>query len=484
MASSTTTLLPASVYPWVNGLTNGTYWSLGVNRTVTWSMADYAGVGWNASVAGPVIDSVLSKFSEVANINFSYAGYSTSPFVSSANMVFVETTKAAYLGMSEALAWAYFPNEPLADNLVKLYGFTAIQYPNSAGDVWLNMARPEIYASSESPGSTFYFTLLHEVGHALGLKHPHDDGATGRPTFSNLGISLLDNQLITIMSYDEATTLASWYAGFGLPSSTGYPSSLMPMDVVALQSIYGPNVNTRTGNNIYRLYNDSSVDTMWDAGGIDTISASDSYFGWYVNMDAGFGGYRLSFATPIDFLGRTETGNFVFNAENIQGSNYHDILVGDGIGNVIDGGGGDDWIIGGAGNDLISGGAGNDIIDGGAGEDVIAGGDGADIISLNGNDSASGGRGYDFFCITGKGNYIITDFSPAEDRIVFDSYGTKYSNISQLISGVKSISNANGDMSVTLSDGENIKLVGCANSNIFVDFFYDVSGAIHNLIGV
>lgn len=483
MASSTYSLLTPSSDPWVNGLTNGTYWSLGSNRTVTWSMADFAGDSWNASVAGPVIESVLSKYAEVANINFSYIGYSSAPGISTANMTFVETSLAAYMGYSGALAWAYFPNEPLADYMVTFSGATATQYPNSAGDVWLNASLPEIYLSPLDPGSTTYFVLLHEVGHALGLKHPHDNGLTSRPTFDQLGISLLDNQLLTVMSYDEATSVASWYSSYGLPSSIGYPSTLMPMDVIALQSIYGPNLSTRSGNSLYSLYNDSSVETYWDAGGIDTLSAADSSFGWYVNMNIALGNYRIALATPIvDWWGNSETGKFFFNTENIQGSSYQDTLVGDAVSNIIDGGSGDDLIAGGAGADSLSGGYGNDIIDGSEGDDIIAGGYGNDILALGGNDSATGGLGGDVFCITKNGNYTITDFNPYEDLIIFDSYSTPHKSLSMVLGDVTYFSNANGDINVTFGDGTTVRLVGCAYANINVDFFYNVIGAIENLM--
>lgn len=469
MATSTDTLMPIPADPLVAGLTNGTYWSFWLDRTVTWSMADFAGEGWNTAVAGPLIASVFSQYAEVADINFSYTGYSSAPWTSTANITFVLTSYADYLGHPNDLAWAYFPNQALTDYLT---GITGTQYANSAGDVWLNNLNPEIYLSALTSGSELYFALLHEIGHALGLKHPHDDGYTGNPTFAQLGLSMLDNQLLTIMSYDEASSIASWYGAFGLPSPIGYPSTLMPLDVIAIQSIYGANEATRSGNTLYPVYADSVIETYWDAGGTDTISAADSSFGWNINMEGAWGDYRIALATPID--GEiTETRKFFFDAENLQGSNHDDVLTGDSADNIIDGG---------AGADIITGGQGDDILDGNTGDDVIYGGWGSDILVLEGNDIASGGFETDYFCFTAPGHYLITDFNPDEDWLIFDSYSTGHTNLSLLLSNLTRFSDAGGDINFALNDGTTVQLVGCANADISIGFYYDIVGAIQELM--
>ena len=52
-------------------------------------------------------------------------------------------------------------------------GYSYLPNPSdSAGDVWLNAGLAATRLASFEPGSLGYFTLLHEIGHALGLKHP------------------------------------------------------------------------------------------------------------------------------------------------------------------------------------------------------------------------------------------------------------------------------------------------------------------------
>ena len=70
-----------------------------------------------------------------------------------------------------------------------------------------------------SPGSSRYETLLHEVGHALGLKHPFE----GDPQLADH----LDNDNHTVMSY----------------TNTGIKQRLGPIDVDALRKLYGKPVN-------------------------------------------------------------------------------------------------------------------------------------------------------------------------------------------------------------------------------------------------
>jgi serralysin len=105
-----------------------------------------------------------------------------------------------------------------------------------------------------APGGQGYETLLHELGHALGLKHPFEDGAT-LP-------SAQDNSSNTLMSYTSAG---------------GNHSTYSPYDVAALNWLYGGDglrgalgINSTTGGRYYTGTNTN--DTLQGGGGNDTLN--------------------------------------------------------------------------------------------------------------------------------------------------------------------------------------------------------------------
>ena len=93
--------------------------------------------------------------------------------------------------------------------------------------------------------------------------------------------------------------------------------------------------------------------------GIDTADYSASSLAVYVDLAQNFG-----------HLGDAN-GDTFDSVENITGSAYNDLLVGNSEWNTINGGDGLDEIAGGAGNDTLDGGRGNDIMSGGTGQDVF-----------------------------------------------------------------------------------------------------------------
>jgi serralysin len=115
-------------------------------------------------------------------------------------------------------AWGYYPS-PIPEG----------------GDVWVSNASG--WYDNPIKGSYGYATFIHETGHALGLKHPHEiEGAFGAMPLAR------DTLEYTVMSYRS-------YAGAS--STTGYtngdfdyPQSLMMEDIRAIQQLYGANFST------------------------------------------------------------------------------------------------------------------------------------------------------------------------------------------------------------------------------------------------
>ena len=202
----------------------------------------------------------------------------------------------------------------------------------------------------------------------------------------------------------------------------------------------------RTGNDT--LDGLAGDDTLYGGSGADTLNggADDDHLhggtgadmlnggpgedtAYYTNSSVGVL-VRLHDARAVrsgDAEGDTLTG-----IEHLVGSDYNDILAGDGGDNRLEGGdgnddlyggpaGGDDTMSGGNGDDRVFGGRGNDILTGGEGNDLLKGGPGEDILIVDGDDMdvLYGGPEKDTFRFfpSDLGGGSIRDFNDGEDVI-------------------------------------------------------------------
>ena len=228
-------------------------------------------------------------------------------------------------------------------------------------------------------GAYGFATIIHELGHALGLDHMGNYNGEGKWAPS----SFQDSTVLSIMSYfgpsgpyrSTEVMSADWIAANG---SSYSPQTPMLNDVMAIQAIYGASTTTRTEDTVYgfgsnisgaaaNLYDFSKnlnpILTIFDSGGIDTLNLS----GWstpsYIYLEAGV--YSSANAMTNNIV--IAYGSVI---ENAVGGNGHDVLTGNAAANRLEGGAGNDTLDGGAGNDTFVGGAGNDTLIGGAGDDT------------------------------------------------------------------------------------------------------------------
>jgi Ca2+-binding RTX toxin-like protein len=199
------------------------------------------------------------------------------------------------------------------------------------------------------------------------------------------------------------------------------------------------------------LLGGSGDDNLEGGPGADLLDGGDGQdtASW---LSSKSGGVRVSLEEGSASGGDAE-GDLLVSIEHLIGSDFADVLGGDGGSNRIEGGRGDDQLFGGAGDDTFSGGRGADTVDGGNGLDTVdfsqspegvvvdlfdnmasrgeAAGDvfrGIEIIqgsyhddSLLGNGSDNrlrGGRGADL--IDGRDGSDTADYSTADEYVIID----------------------------------------------------------------
>ena len=182
-------------------------------------------------------------------------------------------------------------------------------------------------------------TLIHEIGHALGLKHPFSAEQAGGGLADPPYLPTADDKTTwTVMSYNDST--AQYYLQYS------------PFDIAALQYIYGPNPTVRSGNDTYTV-SESSSNFIWDGAGTDTLNLSGAKQGGSFYLTPGYWGYFGNApASSITSAGQV-TINFGTQLENLAGSNFADKLYGNELDNMITGGAGNDTIDGGQGTDSV-----------------------------------------------------------------------------------------------------------------------------------
>lgn len=273
-------------------------------------------------------------------------------------------------------------------------GSAHANFPSSnlqAGDVWFGTYSPQPFYSIPAIGNWGQATNMHEIGHALGLKHGHQDytyaplnaelGLVGSPP--RYGTAALpedkDGQDWSLMTYrSDPTNLGVSFEGEGF----NQPQTYMQDDIAALQFLYGANFATESGNTTYRWdakTGELSIDgigqgapssntismMLWDGNGRDTYDLSNyataldvdlrpGAFSTFstaqlVNHQAYSGGDAIALGNVANAL--LYQGDVRSLIENAIGGRGHDRIVGNTADNRIDGGLSSDAMFGLAGND-------------------------------------------------------------------------------------------------------------------------------------
>jgi serralysin len=256
----------------VNQLDSGAFWRTSggaVAATITFSMPTSGAFasgyneasGWSAANAAQAaaVRTVMDLWDDLIATSITESSSANAADIKVSNT----TTAVSY-------AHAYYPGTA---------GNESSLYDRIAGSVWMSGTSPSLQAPSL--GTYGFTSILHEVGHALGLDHAGNYNG-GSPAYGNTSTGWIyteDSRQFTVMSYFTASsTGANW----------GNQNAQTPMvyDILAIQKIYGADYATRAGNTTYgfnanagkSIYdftqNASPVLTIWDGAGIDTIDLS------------------------------------------------------------------------------------------------------------------------------------------------------------------------------------------------------------------
>lgn len=296
-------LLPSGSPHWGTDGTvlDGTVLGQGVSVTYTFLTSAHSLSGDNAY-----------RFSPLTATQRSAVRQALATWSAVANLTFTETAGAAAIAFGTnnqggiSAGYAYYPAEDATGGLVLF-----------ANDDTTNFV-PTV-------GSYGFSTFVHEIGHALGLKHPGNYNAGGGGTEGPYLPAAEDNTAYSIMSYND---------GPALPTSSSWEPSIY--DIVTIQYLYGANTAAAPGNDSYSL-TPSLFNTIWDPNGNNTLDGSAQAQSLKLDLRGG----------TFSYVGGTMATALAFGTRIVaaRGGSGNDTITLNDLGDTVDAGGGFDTVV-------------------------------------------------------------------------------------------------------------------------------------------
>jgi Ca2+-binding RTX toxin-like protein len=353
------------------------------------------------------------------------------------NLTFVQVSSG--LATDAAFRFSIYGNGGSVSNFPANSGPYSSSDSRAAGDTFLggNGAVPTAFFGTDG-----FNTIIHEMGHAFGLKHGHDPDYNGA-----LAPQVNDNEfsVMTYASYFGADTAGATEAWVG-----SAPQSYMMYDIAALQAYYGANFSgvgtsatyTWDASSGQQYINNAAApdtgvtatnkifSTVWAQGATTTYDLSDFQGNQVDDMRPGHW-MNFSASQIADLNSDAPQGTAKYQAQgniynallynndtrseisNLVAGSGNDTVMGNDLDNVISGNGGNDKLNGGGGNDRLYGGDGDDTLVGGTattGQSQLWGGNGTDTADYSAQTAVldidlAAGAGY----VTRGGVLVLTD---------------------------------------------------------------------------
>ena len=232
-------------------------------------------------------------------------------------------------------------------------------------NLFLNNSGSSTAANADlTQGGYGWETLIHEIGHTLGLKHPGNYNAGGGGAVGPYLTANVDNRRNTVMSYNNPGDSFNWKQAGSTYSGTAInPLTYMPLDITALQFLYGV-----AGDQVpLAAYQTTSFTPSWM--GVQTLEGQSLNLNLSGLSSANIVDLRPNAFSSVNILpatlnagiGGTNKQTF-FNFNNVGLSSRASVTT-------------------------VTGGSGNDVVFAGFSSAVIDAGSGNDKLYLNGKES-------------------------------------------------------------------------------------------------